>query len=86
MAFAGVRIHLHGHVNNTTYWQAIEHVLRGAGPDPGRPLSARIDFREPLDLEDELELGVAADENRVDVGFLVEDRIKAVAAADSPRD
>jgi acyl-ACP thioesterase len=67
-------------VNNTVYWQAIEHVLRGAGPEPGRPLRACLDFREPLDLGDPLELAVTGDEHQLDVGFMVDGRIRAVAA------
>jgi acyl-ACP thioesterase len=73
-------VDLHGHVNNTVYWQAIEHVLLGAGPDLGRPLRARVDFREPLDLGDGLELAVTGDEHHLDIGFVVDGRIKAVAA------
>jgi acyl-ACP thioesterase len=73
-------VDLHGHVNNTVYWEAIEHMLLDAGPDPGRPLRARLDFREPLDLGDPLELAVTGDEHHLDVGFVVESRIKAVAA------
>jgi acyl-ACP thioesterase len=34
-------VDLHGHVNNTVYWQAIEHVLLGAGPELGIPCSRR---------------------------------------------
>jgi acyl-ACP thioesterase len=73
-------VDLHGHVNNTVYWQAIEHVLLGAGPELGRPLRTLLDFREPLDLGDRLELAVTGDEHRLDIGFLVDGRIKAVAA------
>jgi acyl-ACP thioesterase len=73
-------IDLHGHVNNTVYWQAIEHALLDAGPDPARRLRARLDFREQLDLGDRLELAVTGDERRLDIGFLVDGRLKAVAA------
>jgi acyl-ACP thioesterase len=73
-------VDLHGHVNNTDYWQTIEHVLLGAGPALGRPLRAHLDFREPLDLGDPLELAVTGDEHELDVGFVVDGRIKAVAA------
>jgi acyl-ACP thioesterase len=72
----------HGHVNNMAYWQAIEHVLLGAGPEPGRPLRARLDFREPLDLGDRLELAVSGDEQHLDIGFVVDGRTRAVAAID----
>lgn len=73
-------VDLHGHVNNTVYWEAIEHVLLGAGPDLGGPLRARLEFREPLDLGDPLELAVTGDENQLDVGFVVDNRLTAVAA------
>jgi acyl-ACP thioesterase len=73
-------VDLHGHVNNTVYWQAIEHVLLCAGPDPGRPLRARLEFREPLDLGDPLELAVTPNEHELDVGFVVNGHTRAVAA------
>ena len=73
-------VDLHGHVNNTVYWQAIEEVLLGAGPELKRPLRARLDFREPLDFGDSLELAVTGDERQLDVGFMVDGRIRAVAA------
>jgi acyl-ACP thioesterase len=73
-------VDLHGHVNNTVYWQAIEHVLLCAGPDLARPLRARLEFREPLDLGDPLELAVTRNEHELDVGFGVNGRTRAVAA------
>jgi acyl-ACP thioesterase len=75
-------VDLHGHVNNTVYWQAIEHVLAGGGPEPSRPLRACLDFRDPLDLGDPLELAVTGDERHLDIGFVVAGRIKAVGAID----
>ena len=73
-------VDLHGHVNNTVYWQAIEHVLFAAGPEPARPLEAALEFREPLDFGDQLELAVTGDEHSLDIGFVVDGRTKAVAA------
>jgi acyl-ACP thioesterase len=78
-------VDLHGHVNNTVYWQAIEHVLHDAGPQLERPLRARLDFREPLDLGNVLELAVAGDEHRLEIAFVADGRIKAVAAIDENR-
>jgi acyl-ACP thioesterase len=75
-------VDLHGHVNNTVHWQAIEHVLFGAGPELERPLRARIDFREPLDLGDQLELAVTGNQHHLNIGFVADGRIKAVAAID----
>ena len=73
------------HVNNTVYWQAIEHVLVDAGPEPSRPLRARLEFREPLDLGDALELGVAGDDGHLDVAFVADGRLKAVGDVDQGR-
>jgi acyl-ACP thioesterase len=73
-------VDLHGHVNNTVYWQAVEHVLLRTGPELSRPLQARVEFREPLDLGDRLELAATGDERNLEVAFVVGDRIKAVAA------
>ena len=41
----------HGHVNNAVHWQAVEHVL----PAVGR-LRAELDYREPIDLGEAIEL------------------------------
>jgi acyl-ACP thioesterase len=73
-------IDLHGHVNNTVYWQALEHLLHEHGPDPRRPLAAVLEFRDPLDLEDDVELAVAAGNHGLEVGFLVNGTVKAVAS------
>jgi acyl-ACP thioesterase len=66
-------------VNNTVYWQAIEHVLLCAGPELERPLCARLEFREPIDLGDRLELAVTGNEHELGIGFVVNGRTKAVA-------
>jgi acyl-ACP thioesterase len=79
-------VDLHGHVNNTVYWQAIEHLLFSGGPDVRRPLRARLDFRDPIDLGDPLELAVTGDELRLDVAFLTAGRVKAVAEAEALHD
>lgn len=73
----------HGHVNNAVYWQAIEHLLPTHGPDPRRPLRARMDFREPLDLGDELSLAASGDTDRLQVGFEAGGRLAAVALVES---
>ena len=72
-------VDLHGHVNNAVYWQAIEELLPVLGPDPAKPLRAWLDYREPLDLGDELELTPAGDGRILDVGFVVGESVRAVA-------
>jgi acyl-ACP thioesterase len=69
----------HGHVNNAIHWQAVEHALRDDGPDARRPLRAVLDFREPLDLGDEVELAASGDETQLHVALLAGARVKAVA-------
>jgi acyl-ACP thioesterase len=68
-------VDLHGHVNNAVYWQAVEDVHAGASLDLGAPMRAELDFREPIDHGEPLELVVAADM----IGFLVGDGVRAVA-------
>jgi acyl-ACP thioesterase len=73
-------VDLHGHVNNAVHWQAVEHLLAaGPGPDVRRPLRARLDFREPIDLGEHVELVVDAQPRRLHAGFEVGGRTKAVA-------
>jgi acyl-ACP thioesterase len=47
---------VHGHVNNAVHWQAVEHALAVHGVDAARPLVAELDYRDPLDLGDVVEL------------------------------
>lgn len=63
-------VDLHGHVNNAVHWQAVEDTL----PMAGR-LRAELDYSQPIDLDDELEL------SRFDncVAFVTRDGVKAVA-------
>jgi acyl-ACP thioesterase len=76
-------IDLHGHVNNAVYWQGVEHLLVENGPDVRMPLRARIEYREPIDLEEKVELAVDSPPGRLEVAFLVAGRTKAVALAES---
>jgi len=51
-------VDLHGHVNNAVHWQAVEEVLPVLGVDPRQPLRAELDYRQPIDLGDTIELAV----------------------------
>jgi acyl-ACP thioesterase len=75
-------VDLHGHVNNTVHWQAVEHLLLSSGPDPRRPLRAFLDYLDPLDLGDELELAVSGAPGHLHVGFLAGARVKALAVVE----
>jgi acyl-ACP thioesterase len=74
-------IDAHGHVNNAVYWQAVEDGLSRDGVDPGASFRAELDYREPLDLGDDLELVPWSDERRL-LAFLAGGRVKAVAAVE----
>jgi acyl-ACP thioesterase len=75
----------YGHVNNAAYWQAVEHVLATGGPDPRAPLRARLDYRQPLDLGEELELAVSREGSSLDIGFMTPVGVKAVASVEPER-
>jgi acyl-ACP thioesterase len=60
----------HGHVNNAVHWQAVEHAL----PVAGR-LRAELDYREPIDLGEEIELVTYEG----CVALVASDAVKAVA-------
>ena len=69
----------HGHLNNAIYWQAVEHALALGALDLARPLVAELDYREPIDAGDEIDLVTAVDEREVIVGLRASDGLRAVA-------
>ena len=72
-------VDLHGHVNNAVYWQAIEDTVLRDGVDARRPLVAELDYRDPVDLGDPLEVAVARGEEGEGLGFYVNGVPRAVA-------
>jgi acyl-ACP thioesterase len=68
-----------GHVNNATYWTAIEHRLLGRKPDLRRPHRAMLDYRHPVDLGERVEVAEDANDGRYGAAFVVGERVKAVA-------
>jgi acyl-ACP thioesterase len=76
-------VDMHGHVNNAVYWEAVEHLLHCAGPDLRRPLRARLDYREPVDLGDDVELASSGDAHRLEIALAVGARVKAVALVET---
>jgi acyl-ACP thioesterase len=69
----------HGHVNNAAYWQAVEHVAAESLFELRKPFRAFLDFREPIDLGDELELLEFWDGAALVLGFDVDGDVRAVA-------
>ena len=72
-------VDVHGHVNNAVYWQAVEHRLAGSDPDLRLPHRALLDYRDPVDLADQVELVDAREGDGRVVAFLAGDRVRAVA-------
>jgi acyl-ACP thioesterase len=72
-------VDLHGHVNNAAYWAAVEERLSAVGPDPRRPLRARLDYRSPIDLGDRVELVESEEAHGLVFGFVVASDVRAVA-------
>jgi acyl-ACP thioesterase len=75
-------VDLMGHVNNAAYWTAIEHRLSQRGVDLRRQLSARLDYRHPIDLGEAVELEEEADGGGYAVAFAVGAVVKAVSRVD----
>jgi len=78
-------VDLHGHVNNAVYWQAVEDALREAPLDAYGPLAAELDYRDPVDLADRVEVIVDGDGEAVSVGFQVGETMRAVARVEAGR-
>lgn len=72
-------VDLHGHVNNAVYWQAVEDWCARGGMDPSTPHRAELDYRDPIDLDDRLELSSSGDGGVVSLGFCVGETVRAVA-------
>lgn len=70
-------VDIHGHANNAVYWQAVEDVLLAGSPRAREPLRAELDYREPVDLGDDLR--VLPFEDGSALAFLVGDATRAVA-------
>jgi len=71
-----------GHVNNAAYWSAVEHRLQGRDLPLRAPLRARLDYRHPLDLGEEVELRELSDQGCYSFAFVAGGVVKAVAAVD----
>jgi acyl-ACP thioesterase len=72
-------IDLHGHLNNAAYWQAVEERLSRRGPDAAQPLRAFLDYRRPIDVDDEVTLVESVDDGGVNLAFVTDAGVKAVA-------
>lgn len=71
-----------GHVNNAAYWAAVEERLLQHDPDLRLPHRARLEYRHPIDLGDDVELVEDARDDRYLAAFLVGDVVKAVVSVE----
>ena len=69
----------HGHLNNAAYWQAVEERLVRRGPDPSQPLRAFLDYRQPIDVDDEVHVVEWSDDESVHLAFETPVGVRAVA-------
>jgi acyl-ACP thioesterase len=70
-----------GHVNNAVYWQAVEDWCTRDSLDVSSPYRAELDYRDPIDLGDQVELAAFTVEDEGScVAFVVGGRVRAVAA------
>ena len=83
-ALRATDVDLHGHVNNAVYWQAVEHTLVAQGVELREPLVAELDFRDPIDLSDAVELAAYESEGVLGLGFYVGGAVRAVARVTAP--
>lgn len=77
-------VDLHGHVNNAVHWAAVEDVLRSSAIDLRGPLVAELDYRDPIDLADAVELVSRRDGDGVALAFHVGESVRAVARVTQP--
>jgi acyl-ACP thioesterase len=83
--FRSTDLDLMGHVNNAAYWKAVEDRFHGGEPDLGRPYRARMDYRHPIDLGEDVELAEWEHAGGRGVAFVSGDRVKAVALVEPLR-
>jgi len=83
-ALRSTDVDLHGHVNNAVYWQAVEDAVRDAGLDVRAPLVGELDYRDPIDLSDSVELAISRDDDAVSLGFCVSGAVRAAARIGLP--
>jgi acyl-ACP thioesterase len=69
-----------GHLNNAAYWEAIEESAVRNGFDLSAPFEAVLEFHQPIDLEDEVELLCSAEENVLRLALAVSGSARALAA------
>lgn len=70
----------HGHVNNAVHWQVVEDALARDGADLALPYRAELEYPEPIDLADPLELARWDDGDRRLLALVAGAQVKAIAS------
>jgi acyl-ACP thioesterase len=68
-----------GHMNNAAYWEAVEEVAAVCALDLSGELEAAVEFRQALDLDDEVGVLHVAERNGLRLGFAARGEVRAVA-------
>jgi acyl-ACP thioesterase len=68
-----------GHLNNASYWEAVEEVAALRGIDLSNGFEAALEFRRPLDIDDDVDLLYSAGENGFQLGLAASGDVRAVA-------
>jgi acyl-ACP thioesterase len=69
-----------GHLNNAAYWEAVEEMAARKGLDLSAPLETVLEYRRPIDLEDEVELLYSAQADGFRLAFAASGSISAVTS------
>lgn len=69
-----------GHLNNASYWEAVEEAGMRKGFDLNTPFEAVLEFRQPIDLEDEVELRHSPQADGFRLALTVSGSVRASAA------
>ncbi len=72
-------VDLMDHLNNAVHWQAVEESLAAIGIDPARPFAAVLEYRGPIDLDDQVDLAWFADSGRPGLALITPSGVQAVA-------
>jgi acyl-ACP thioesterase len=72
-----------GHLNNAAYWEAIEEAAVRTGFDLAAPFEAVLEFRQPIDLEDEVVLLYTKEEGEYGLALVAAGTVRAVASVRS---
>ena len=76
-------VDLMGHVNNAVYWAAVDERLPTLEIDPEQPYRMMLEFRRPIDLDDDVELLDHEGDGWTEVAFAVGRDVRAVARVES---